>query len=126
MTREKESWIIYDGECPFCSRYVKMIQLKKTIGEVRLIDARNTPPELKLLIERKLDINQGMAFFLDGQLFYGSECINKLALLSSPIGVFNNINYFIFKHPTISKVLYPFMAMGRNIVIYMLGRGSIK
>ena len=32
--------IIYDGECPFCSKYVRLIQLKKTIGYVELINAR--------------------------------------------------------------------------------------
>jgi predicted DCC family thiol-disulfide oxidoreductase YuxK len=126
MTIQTENWIIYDGECPFCSRYVKMIRLKRTIGEVRLINARENPPELTLLIERNLDINHGMAFFFDGQLYYGSECINRLALLSSSIGVFNNINYFIFKHARISRILYPMLRMGRNIVIYILGRGLIK
>ena len=64
MNKRIENWIIYDGECPFCSRYVKLIRLRETIGDLRLIDARESPPELKMLQERDLDINQGMALFL--------------------------------------------------------------
>ena len=49
MTKQIDNWIIYDGECPFCSRYVKLMRLEETIGDIRLIDARKNPPELNLL-----------------------------------------------------------------------------
>ena len=126
MNKRIENWIIYDGECPFCSRYVKLIRLRETIGDLRLIDARESPPELKMLQERDLDINQGMALFLNNKLYFGADCINRLALLSSANGLFNKINYHIFKSPTLSSVLYPILRTGRNIVIQLLGKGFIK
>ena len=126
MSKKINNWIIYDGECPFCSRYVKLIRLKKTIGGIRIVDARKNPPELKILKEKKLDINKGMAIYLNEQLYFGADCINRLALLSLPIGFFNKINYYIFKTKTLSIVLYPIMRTCRNIVIYLLGKGRIK
>jgi predicted DCC family thiol-disulfide oxidoreductase YuxK len=126
MTKQIDNWIIYDGECPFCSRYVKLIRLEQTIGNIRLIDARKNPPELNLLKEKNLDINSGMAIFFNGQLYFGADCINRLALLSSPIGLVNKLNYYIFKTPLISRILYPVLRIGRNIVIHLLGKGFIK
>jgi len=126
MTKQIDNWIIYDGECPFCSRYVKLMRLEETIGDIRLIDARKNPPELNLLKEKNLDINSGMAIFFNGQLYFGADCINRLALLSSPIGLVNKLNYYIFKTPLISRILYPVLRIGRNIVIHLLGKGFIK
>ena len=126
MTKQIDNWIIYDGECPFCSRYVKLMRLEETIGDIRLIDARKNPPELNLLKEKNLDINSGMAIFFNGQLYFGADCINRLALLSSPIGLVNKLNYYIFKTPLISRILYPVLRISRNIVIHLLGKGFIK
>jgi|TARA_B110000285_G_scaffold4685_1_gene4999 predicted DCC family thiol-disulfide oxidoreductase YuxK len=126
MTKQIDNWIIYDGECPFCSRYVKLMRLEETIGDIRLIDARKNPPELNLLKEKNLDINRGMAIFLNEQLYFGADCINRLALLSSPIGLVNKLNYYIFNTPLISRMLYPVLRIGRNIVIHLLGKGFIK
>ena len=126
MTKQIDNWIIYDGECPFCSRYVKLIRLEQTIGNIRLIDARKNPPEINLLKEKNLDINSGMAIFFNDQLYFGADCINRLALLSSPIGLVNKLNYYTFKTPLISRILYPVLRISRNIVIHLLGKGFIK
>ena len=126
MTKPIGNWIIYDGECPFCSHYVKLIHLKKTVGHIRIIDARTNPPELELLKEKNLNINQGMAIFLNSQLYFGADCINRLALLSSPIGSFNKLNYYAFKIQQVSRILYPILRVGRNVVIHLLGKGFIK
>ncbi len=29
--------IYYDGQCPFCNRYVQLLRLKESAGDVRLI-----------------------------------------------------------------------------------------
>ena len=126
MTKQIDNWIIYDGECPFCSRYVKLMRLEETIGDIRLIDARKNPPEINLLKEKNLDINSGMAIFFNDQLYFGADCINRLALLSSPIGLVNKLNYYTFKTPLISRILYPVLRISRNIVIHLLGKGFIK
>ena len=32
--------IVYDGDCPFCSRYVEFSRIRSMFGNVRLVNAR--------------------------------------------------------------------------------------
>lgn len=121
----EETYIIYDGECPFCSSYVKMVHLRESIGPVRLINARDGGPEVEQAQAAGLDLDEGMILRFEGQTYHGDECINRLALLSSSSGVFNKINAAIFRSPGLSKALYPFMRTGRNTVIKLLGRKKL-
>ena len=58
---------------------------------------KSIKPELEFLIKAGFDINQGMAIYLDGQLYFGADCINRIALLSASSDVFNKVNHFIFR-----------------------------
>lgn len=120
-----DTYIIYDGECPFCSNYVKMLKLKESIGPVRLINAREGGTEVNAAREAGLDLDEGMILHLDGQMYHGDECVNRLALLSSRLGMFNRINAAIFQSPRLSKVLYPVLRFGRNAVIRLLGKKKL-
>ena len=39
-----DAWLVYDGDCPFCSRYVKYLRLRRAAGPVRLVNAREGGP----------------------------------------------------------------------------------
>jgi len=117
-----EAIIIYDGDCPFCSRYVTMLRLRETLGEVRLLNARDGGPEVAAAVERGLDLDEGMVLRLDGQYYHGDDCIHRLALLSSPSGAFNRLNAAIFRSERLSRLLYPVLRSGRNTVLSLLGR----
>ena len=43
-TKQPEVLIVYDGQCPFCSRYVELVRLRQSLGQVRLINAREGGP----------------------------------------------------------------------------------
>ena len=117
--------IIYDGDCPFCSRYVKFIQLKKTVGKVELINARLDLSIQKKLKNMDIDINEGMVLIDGDDFYFGEDCIHRLALLSTPSNMFNRVNKFIFRHKWISYALYPILKRGRNLVLLLLGRQKI-
>jgi len=120
-----ETYIIYDGECPFCSSYVGMVRLRESIGPVRLINARDGGPEVQDALARGYDLDDGMVLFFEGAFYHGDECVHRLAMLSSSSGVLNKLNAAIFRSKSVSKVLYAFMRTGRNIVIRMLGRKKL-
>ncbi|NNU16842.1 DUF393 domain-containing protein [Parvularcula sp. ZS-1/3] len=124
-TKPEEPWLLYDGECPFCSAYVKLVRLRDSIGQVRLIDARDGGPELAELEAKGLDINEGMAMKYEGKIYYGDECIHVLSLLSTASGPFNSFNAWVFKSEARSKALYPFLRAGRNTALKILGRKKI-
>ncbi len=123
MTRSIK--IIYDGECPFCSRYVRFLRLKETVGPVDLIDARSDDPTVKQVRDAGFDLNGGMALIDGENIYWGDECINRLALMSTASGVFNRVNAVIFKSPALSKALYPILVFGRNSTLRLLGRAPL-
>ena len=117
--------IVYDGQCPFCSAYVRMVRLRDVVGTVRLVDARSADPVVEEAVAAGLDLDRGMALKMDGRLYYGDECIHILSLLSTPSGVFNRTMRFIFRSRRIARVVYPIMVACRNATLWLLGRRKI-
>lgn len=126
MTATQDTWLIYDGECPFCSRYVAMTRLQAAVGPVRLIDARQGGPEVAAALEAGYDLDEGMLLHLNGTLYHGAECLNRLALLSTRSGVFNAVSSLVFRSPAISRLAYPVLRAGRNGTLRLLGRRKIS
>lgn len=114
-------YIVYDGDCPFCSQYVKMVRLREAVGKVHLINARDDHPVVREIVAAGLDLDEGMVLKLDGKLYHGDECMNRIALLSTSSGLFNRVNHAVFRHPMLARVLYPVLRAGRNATLAVLG-----
>jgi predicted DCC family thiol-disulfide oxidoreductase YuxK len=123
---EHEAWLVYDGQCPFCSRYVQLVRLKETLGRIELVDARQGGPHVDEARAAGLDLDDGMVLKLDGRLYHGADCIHMLALLSTPSSWFNRINAAMFRSRAASRLLYPVLRTGRNAVLRMLGRSKLN
>jgi predicted DCC family thiol-disulfide oxidoreductase YuxK len=123
---EPEAWVVYDGQCPFCSRYVSLLRLRDTLGRVELVDARNGGPIVDEIVAAGIDLDEGMTLKMNGRLYHGAECIHRLALLSTPSTTFNRINRAIFRRDAISRALYPVLRSGRNAVLRVLGRPKFE
>ena len=125
-TKQPEVLIVYDGQCPFCSRYVELVRLRQSLGQVRLINAREGGPLVDELQRAGVDMDEGMALKLDGRLYHGHECIHMLALLSTPSSAFNRLNAALFRSPRAARLLYPVLRTGRNAALRLLGRSKIR
>lgn len=122
----QETIILYDKECPFCSEYVRLVELRKNIGKVTLVNARESShPAVVEALKLNLDLNEGMVMFYKGRVYHGADCINMLAVLSSSNGFFNKLASFIFKSPKRAKILYPWLRAGRILVLKMLRKKKI-
>ena len=117
--------VVYDGDCPFCSRYVAMVRLRDSVGPVRLLNAREPDPIVAELRRDGYDLDEGMVLKYGGRTYHGADCIMMLAMLSTPVGPFNRINAAIFRSPTASRLLYPLLRTGRRAVLHLLGRTRI-
>lgn len=118
-------WVLYDGECPFCSAYVQMVRLQDAVGKVRLVDAREGGPELAEVRAAGLDVDEGMVLKYDGVLHHGDDCIHVLSLMTTPSGAFNRLNAWVFRSRRRSKLLYPWLRAGRNAALSLMGRKKI-
>lgn len=126
MSQPSEAVIVYDGDCPFCSRYVRLVRLREALGSVRLEDARagTDSPIVQEVLAKGFDLDEGMVLKLDGQYYHGADCVHMMALLSGPSGVLNRMNAALFRHRGIARFLYPFLRAGRNLTVTL--RGSKK
>ena len=125
-SRPKAITIVYDGECPFCASYVKLLRLRDAAGPVRLVDARSDDPAVQRVREAGFDLGEGMALIDAETIWHGEDCINRIALMSTPSGLFNRINATVFRSPRASKALYPVLRGGRNLALRLMGRKKIN
>ena len=119
------NWLLYDGECPFCSSYVSFVRLREAVGPILLADARQ---HAALVAESRAlgyDIDVGMVLKLDGRYYFGGDCIHALSLLTTSSGIFNRLNRALFKSKRVSRLAYPLLRAGRNLALVVLGRRPI-
>ncbi len=125
MKRE-EVLLVYDRECPACNVYCQVVKIRESVGNLRIVDARENSEVLHEITAAGLDIDQGVVLKMGDQLYYGSDAIHTLALIGSRSGVLNRINYWVFKSKKISSILYPFLRFLRNLLLKILGKSKIN
>ena len=118
--------LVYDRECPACNSYCQILRIKESVGSLRIVDARESSAVMNEITDQGLDIDQGMVLKMGDQLYYGSDAIHALALISSRSGLFNRVNYWLFKSRTVSEVMYPILKTCRNLLLKMLGKTKIN
>ncbi len=105
--------IVYDGDCPFCSSYIKLLRLREQF-DVRLVDARREP---EFAAQYGLDLNEGMVVDMDGDVHHGARAVALLSRLSSRISP--------LRSDKVAQAVYPFLRLGRNVALKLLGRSQI-
>ncbi len=117
--------IIYDGACPFCTRYVRLARLRDTVGPVLLSDARQGGAAVDEVRKAGLDLDQGMVLRYAGRFYHGADCLNMIALLSSRSDMINRLTSALFRHPALARVSYPVLRTLRNISLRLRGHQQI-
>lgn len=118
---QNDVWLLYDGECPICKTYCKYIRIRETVGRLHLVDARQPSALLDEITEAGLDIDQGMVLKFKGTIYYGSDAIHILTLLSTPVGIFNRLNYYFFSSRIGANIFYPLGKAFRTLLLKLLG-----
>jgi predicted DCC family thiol-disulfide oxidoreductase YuxK len=121
----QESWILYDGECPFCSSYVKFQNLKKSIGPVKLVNARDGGPEMQAAKAAGLNLDEGMVLYYGGEMYHGAASVHMLARLSENGSIVARFMAWLFGSQSRSSLLYPILRCGRNLTLRILSRRKL-
>lgn len=122
----REVLLIYDKECPVCDAYCRMVRIRDGAGTLRLVNARDASAVMDEITAQGLDIDQGMALKVDNVLYYGSDAIHALSLMSSTSGIFNRLNYSIFRSSRLSRILYPAFRYLRNLLLKVLRKTKVN
>ena len=111
------AWLVYDGECPFCSGYSQLVDVRESIGELILINARDGGPLVDEIKDLGHDLDKGMVLKMDGSCYVGDNALHMLALLSRRRGVFGIVNGLLFSSRAASWLGYPLLMLGRWFVL---------
>lgn len=118
--------LVYDKDCPACKAYSQLVRIRQSVGELQLVNAREDSGVMRELTARGLDIDQGMVLLIGNSTYYGSDAIYMLSLLSSRSGIFNRLNYHLFKSRRVAKVLYPLLRGCRNMLLKLMRKRKIN
>jgi predicted DCC family thiol-disulfide oxidoreductase YuxK len=113
--------VIYDGACPFCRAYVRLLRLRQDIGPVELLSAREADPRIAQYQQQGFDPDQGMLVVMSGVVHAGADAMQVLAACSTPVGWFNRCNRLVFSSARLSRWLYPVLRAGRYIALRLRG-----
>ena len=123
---KEEILLVYDKQCPVCDNYCQLVHVRETVGDLKLVNARESSAVMDEITSQGLDIDQGMVLKMGDRLYYGSDAIHALALISSRSGVFNRLNYLMFQSRTLSRIFYPVLRFFRNLLLKLLRRTKIN
>ncbi|WP_108444235.1 DCC1-like thiol-disulfide oxidoreductase family protein [Halomonas denitrificans] len=118
--------LVYDGECPLCRQFVRLQRLRRDVGDLALIDARQESDARRELSEQGIDLDEGVALRIGEHWVHGSEALHRLALMSTGSGLFNRLMARLFASPERTARLYPWLRRGRALLLRLLGRESIN
>ena len=125
---KNEVWFVYDGDCPICSTAARALQIKKSVGGLHLVNARDDKkhPLLVEINRRQLDLDEGMVLKYGDGFYHGEDALHMMALLGSGKGWFNRINALLFRSKFIASVCYPTMRATRNTLLRFKGVQKIR
>lgn len=117
--------VVYDGECPFCSNYVRLMALRRLTGSVELVDARSGDPRVADLWAKGYDLNEGMAAIYGGTVYYGSDALALISGIVGDGGIARRALSLLLRDPGRARLLYPAMKTGRRLALRALGRKDL-
>ncbi len=121
-------YFVYDGECPLCSIEASHYRMKETFGELEIVDARTQKdhPVMQEIQDARIDLDEGMVFKYNGQLYQGDEALHIMAKLGANKGLLNVFKNSMFKSKRVARTCYPSMRAVRNITLKLLGKKKIR
>jgi predicted DCC family thiol-disulfide oxidoreductase YuxK len=117
--------VVYDGKCPFCTNYVRLMSLRKLVGRVELTDARSRDPIVNSLLSQGYDLDEGMVVLYGGRVYYGADAINIISLLTGQGSRAARFLALLLKDGGRARLFYPIMKFGRRITLLLLGIPNI-
>jgi predicted DCC family thiol-disulfide oxidoreductase YuxK len=119
------NYLLYDGDCPLCSRFVAMTRLRETLPGFHLIDARDDPQLVALHRSEGREINDGMILAVGDAFHHGADALSGIAGITTSSSLFNRANAVLFRSAPVARAVYPSMRAGRNLLLRLLRREMI-
>jgi predicted DCC family thiol-disulfide oxidoreductase YuxK len=126
MKKNSTVKVIYDGECPFCSNFVRLSNLKRIGYQVILINAREADNDVVRKLSKSYDLDDGMIVIVDNEILYGSTAARFLSTGFKRTNLLALIYYTFLHNKKVSEVIYPWLVRGRKFYFRILGKRLIN
>ena len=120
-------FLLYDGECPFCSFYARKSEFKTPGGRpLTLIDANQAPELISKLRREGCEVEEGMVLVLDGRRYQGAEAMTALEAMASGTGWFGGLSRWFASNTARVRAFYPWFQRLRRAALWVKGRMGLK
>jgi predicted DCC family thiol-disulfide oxidoreductase YuxK len=125
MSNEANDFLLYDGECPVCSRFVAWTRLQASRPGIRLADARQEPELVAMVRAKGIEINDSFCLSINGELVHGAAAMALIGQLAQPSGLFARLVVGSLASDVGGR-FYPVLVRGRKLLLWLLGKGLIR
>jgi predicted DCC family thiol-disulfide oxidoreductase YuxK len=126
MAGDEAVYIVYDGDCPVCSNYTRLVRLRENVGRVTILNAREDHEVVKEIKRQGYDLDAGMVLKIGNEIYFGADAMHMMAMLGQGTDLFARINYRLFHSRQFSMFIYPILRGGRAMLLKILGRKKIN
>tara|TARA_A100001011_G_scaffold396786_1_gene495789 strand:- start:1478 stop:1846 length:369 start_codon:yes stop_codon:yes gene_type:complete len=117
--------IYYDGECPYCKSYQKVIDIKKKYS-FELKNARLHPLEIANLKDQGYKIEDGILMIFKKEIFQGADALKMIDQLIHKKTNISKLYSLIIRLPFFGKIMYPLVKILRIITLEIMGIKRMK
>ena len=125
-TDQNRDFLIYDGDCPVCSRYVAWTALRRAHPGIELIDARAAPDLVAALRAEGIEINDTYLLQLGGERHVAAAAMARISALMEPQTPMQRLVKVLTRSERLMTPLYPLLARGRKLLLWLMGREQIR
>ena len=113
---------LYDGECPFCNHFSELLELRSGLQGLTIKNARDNLPEMKSLLERGYDLDNGAILLKGDEVLHGAQAINWIcSRITKPSDELLKLIAFTFSSKLRTDVIFPLLILTRRILLLIKG-----
>ena len=112
-------YLLYDGECPFCTSLSEYYKVKKALPGLEIVSLRDAESLKKLSLPADLNFNDGMILVLPGgRVLQGEAAFREINRHTDISGLKDFFVVGVNSKKWISSWIYPIMFRLRRLVLW--------
>ena len=113
---------IYDGECSFCNHFADLLEIKRKITNIKIIDGRKNLTLINSLLDKGYDLDKGAILLKGEKILHGADAINTICKeINNPSSNLLSLLSKLFKSTKRTKIIFPFLVRARRFALISKG-----
>ena len=109
---------IYDGECPFCNHFAELLEIKRKLNNIKILDGRKNLTLIKSFLDKGYDLDKGAILLKDEEIFHGADAINTICKqINNPSSSLLLLLSKVFKSDKRTNLIFPFLVRARRFAL---------